>query len=47
MLKAIGNIVGTTIGIFIAIILIVIGLVIFGLTLKVIWNFFMLGWNIL
>jgi hypothetical protein len=47
MLKAIGNIIGTTIGIIIGVILMVLGLVIFGLVLKVMWNFFMLGWRIL
>lgn len=47
MLKAIGSFIGTTIGVFIAVILMVLGLVIFGLVLKVMWNFFMLGWRIL
>jgi hypothetical protein len=47
MLKAIGNIIGTALGIMLGVILFAFGLVIFGLILKVMWNFFMLGWRIL
>lgn len=47
MLKAIGNVIGTTLGILLGVIIFAMGLVIFGLVLKVMWNFFMLGWRIL
>lgn len=47
MLKAIGNVIGTTLGVLLGVIIFAMGLVIFGLVLKVMWNFFMLGWRIL
>ena len=47
MLKTIGNIIGTTLGVLLGVVLFAFGLVIFGLFLKVMWNFFMLGWRML
>ena len=47
MLKTIGNVIGTTLGIMLGVIIFAVGLAVFGLILKVMWNFFMLGWRML
>ena len=47
MLKTIGNVIGTTLGVMAGIIIFAVGLVVFGLFLKVMWNFFMVGWRML
>lgn len=47
MLKLIGGFIGTVLVVMFSVIIFMFGLIVGGLVLKVMWNFFMLGWSIL